>query len=491
MHIVQIAAEFAPLAKAGGLGEVIVGLSRELTRTQQSVEVILPKYDVLPLELLSNLKLEIPHFITREGHQEISNSVWSAEFENIQLRLIEMHHPANYFKRGSIYGFNDDVPRFLYFAKAAAEYLAIKQQPIDILHLHDWHAAGVALLARGKFKERLQVGAIALSIHNLEYQGKCGAHDLEAIEIAGEWLQACHGNEPAHPNSYNVLKGGITVVDRIIPVSPTYAHEILTPEFGFGLETVLSQYTSKMVGILNGIDQTLWNPATDPHLAIHFAKQDAVQSIFRAKQETQNLLSKRFGLKGAPWVGTITRLVPQKGPEFIEAAIEKTIEQGGVFALLGSSPIPEMQHHFEAVKARYQNHPQVLLHLTFDEALAHQLYAALDFILVPSHFEPCGLSQMIGMQYGAIPIVRSTGGLKDTVFDSEDKNRWNGFVFQKPLISDFLAALQRAFGVKTAHPEQYAEIMKQGLNADFSWQTPTQKYIALFLEMLKKKSSSS
>jgi len=251
MHIVHIAAEFAPLVKAGGLGEVLIGLSRALTSLGEKVDVIIPKYDLIPTNLLSNLQKEVPHFTAYEGSQEISNTMWSAQFENINLHLLEMHHPQKYFNRGEIYGFPDDVPRFLYFSKATVEYLKIKQLPIDILHLHDWHTAAIAPLIRDSIK----VHSIALSIHNLEHQGKCGIKDLEAIGLSGSALSKCHGADSRYPDSYNTLKGGIESSDAIIPVSPTYAKEILTHQYGCGLDPILSKRKSHIYGILNGIDE--------------------------------------------------------------------------------------------------------------------------------------------------------------------------------------------------------------------------------------------
>lgn len=482
MHIIQVAAEFAPLIKAGGLGEVLVGLSRQLSASNHRVDVILPKYDFIPLELLANLKLEIANFTTWENSREIKNTMWSAEFENIHLHLLEPHHPANYFNRGKIYGFEDDVPRFLYFCKATIEYLKIKQFPIDILHLHDWHAAPAAALAR----EHLPPTSIALSIHNLEHQGKCGAHDLIRIGLHDQRLKKFQCDQ--YPDSFNSLKGGIEECDAIIPVSPTYAKEILTAQYGFGLDSTLLKHQHKIRGILNGIDEILWNPDKDHFLEAKFNPSGPLPKVIDAKKKNQDSLAKRFGIKGpkdAPWIGTITRIVHQKGPEFLEAAIEQTIQNGGIFALLGSSPIPKMQSHFEQLKMRYKSHSQVFLHLDFDEELAHQLYAALDFILLPSHFEPCGLTQLIGMHYGAIPIVRSTGGLKDTVFEKTSLTKQNGYVFEGLEIPPFLEKITEAVRVMKTEPQRHAQIMSNGLKSDFGWEKPAKEYLELYRNLIR------
>ena len=476
MRIVQVAAEFAPLIKAGGLGEVLIGLSRQLVKRNQEVDVIIPKYDTLPLHLLQDLKIEIPDFSIFEEQTEISNTMWSAQFENIRIHLLETKHPANYFNRGNIYGFADDAPRFLYFAKATAAYLNLKQTPIDILQLHDWHTAALAAMMKGNKLIKKTI----LNIHNLEYQGKCGINDLKQAGIKRELIDSFHNNDHHHPDSYNILRGGLALVDQIVAVSPSYAREILTPEYGWGLNPLLNKRKATLSGILNGIDQILWNPATDPYLNKQYNKTDSVDSIKAAKKQNQDFLRDKFGLKGAPWVGAITRIVPQKGPEFIEAAIQQTVDAGGAFILLGSSPIPELQRHFEAIKTKFERCPQVLIQLNFDEDLAHKLYASLDFLLLPSHFEPCGLAQMIGMHYGTIPIARKTGGLKDTVFETEDKEKWNGFTFTHANIDEFSACLNRA--IKT---NERSKIMQNGLQTDFSWETPTSQYIELYKNLLQ------
>ena len=476
MRIVQVAAEFAPLIKAGGLGEVIIGLSRQLVKMNQEVAVIIPKYDSLPLNILKELKIETPHFITQDGQNEIDNTMWSAKFENIQIHLLETKHPANYFNRGNIYGFADDAPRFLYFAKAVAAYLNFKQIPVDVLQLHDWHAAALTALMKGN---RL-IKKTILNIHNLEYQGKCGLNDLKHTGIRQDLLHSFHGNEDHHPDSYNILRGGLTLADQIVAVSPTYAKEILTSEYGWGLESLLNERKANLTGILNGIDEIIWNPATDPYITKNFNTTDSTETITAAKKQNQDFLRDKFGLKGYPWIGAITRIVPQKGPEFIEAAIQQTVDAGGTFLLLGSSPLPELQKHFETVKKKFENCPQVLIQLNFDEDLAHKIYAALDFLLIPSHFEPCGLAQMIGMHYGTIPIARKTGGLKDTVFETEDKNQSNGFTFSSRNIDEFLECLNRA--LKT---NERTKIRHNGLRTDFSWKEPAKQYQELYKSLLQ------
>jgi starch synthase len=477
MRIVQVTTEFAPLAKAGGLGEVLVGLSRELVRQGGEVEVILPKYNFISPRLLTHLKHEVD-FTAPEWEHQIANTMWSAVAENCSLHLLEMRHPKDYFHRAAIYGFEDDVPRFIYFARAVLEYLKVKGEPIDILHLHDWHAAALAPLLREIHRE-IQVKAIVLTIHNLEYQGQCSVHDLAAIGLKKGHI--AHLQTSSH---YNLLKGAVHYADAITAVSPTYAAEILTHEHGFGLDEDLRKQKGKLSGILNGIDLELWNPSNDPALTAHYSAGQPIAQIIAAKKENR----KGLNLKpNAFWFGAVTRLVPQKGPKLLEAALKETIRQNGVFFLLGSSPIPEIQSHFEELKKQYSNNPNVFLHLDYDEALAHRLYAALDFLVVPSLFEPCGLTQLIAMHYGTVPIVRSTGGLKDTVFDCDDVHiptgKHNGFTFFRPKPEALIETLRRATLRRQNSPTSHQVLMQHGMESDFSWKKPAKEYMAVYQQV--------
>ncbi len=483
MRIVHLSAEFAPIAKAGGLGEVVLGLSRMQTRKGHSVEIIIPKYDFINASSLRNLAIEEPNFKCLE----YNNAMWECRLEECSLHLLEARHPAGFFHRGKIYNCEDDPLRFLYFSRAALEYLLVKDTSIDILHLHDWHASIAALLVKDFF-QNLKVKAIVLTIHNVEYQGKCSPRDLDAIGLIGQsYLTEEKLQDPKQPDLINLLKSGIIYSDSIVPVSPSYAKEILTPEFGFELEAVLKKNRKKIRGILNGIDMTLWNPAKDTHLDYHYE----VESVAKAKKYYKQKFS-QLNFNKKPWVGAITRLVPQKGPKLLEAAIGKTIELGGCFLLLGSSPSPHIQAHFRLLQEKYKNHPQVFLHCEYNEKLAHEIYAALDFLLVPSLFEPCGLTQLIAMRYGTIPIVRATGGLQDTVFDCENYKlpieKRNGFLFKEFTKESMSEALERAFRTFHNEPETIRTLIRKGMGSDFSWKNPTEEYLSLYRSLLSKSS---
>ncbi len=491
MRITHIAAEFAPIAKAGGLGEVVTGLCRQLSLQHEDVEIILPKYSFIPHHLLTNLSKEKFEFPCLEASRFHTNTMWSAKVENCQLHLLETGHPSGYFQRPHIYGYPDDLAKFIYFSKAALEYLKLRGEKIDILHLHEWHTALCAPLVKEEMAQDLRVRSVIFTIHNLEYQGKCIPKDLDSIGISGKkYLLPERLQDNVHADTLNLLKGALVYADAITTVSPTYAQEILTPHFGCHLQQTLLQNKKKLSGILNGIDQKLWDPSSDASIQERFSGQDSLIQIEHAKTANKAALASQFKLDAAkrPWIGAVTRLVPQKGPELLEEALHFTVQSGGVFLLLGSSPIDSIQEHFEALKNRYENHPQVLIQLDYNEPLAHQIYAALDFTLIPSHFEPCGLTQLISMRYGTIPIVRSTGGLKDTVIDYDDYKvpnaSRNGFTFSNT--KELEATLQRAFALQKKDPDSFHSLIKRAMQRDSGWKKPAAAYRQLYLTCTPK-----
>lgn len=488
MKIVHLSSEFAPFAKAGGLGDVLTGLARELTLAGHEVEVILPKYDFITQKSPLPLQKEFQDFYCWEKGESYRNTMWSAFVENCRLLLLEAHHPKGYFSRGKIYACEDDIARFLYFSKACLEYLKARNEPIDILHLHDWPVSIAAVLAKEIYK--LPIRAIVLTIHNADYQGHCATWDLDAIGLHGaKYLTKESFEDDRYPNAINLLKGGIVFSDAVNTVSASYAKEILTPEIGGPLSETFRLHQAKIRGITNGIDYHLWNPCQDPYLETHYNSALSSMEIENRKESARNQLRKQFNLhlNQRPWVGSITRIVPQKGPKLLEAGLDKTIDLKGSFVLLGSSPIPSLQEHFEHLKRKHAKSENVLLQFEYNEALAHQIYASLDFLLLPSLFEPCGLSQMIAMRYGTIPIVRATGGLQDTVFDwanpkvTADKR--NGFVFKNATNTDLFSALSRAFEMFRKDPETIQVLSKRGMQQNFSWEKPAKEYVKMYLNL--------
>jgi starch synthase len=499
MHIIHIASELAPLAKVGGLGDVILGLSRELSWKGHDVDIIIPKYDCMDSSGIRDLSVAYANLMSFYEGNWFSNTVWTGWVENLRVYFIEPHHPRYFFNRGCFYGCEDDVERYLYFSRTALEFLFKKQIQPDILHLHDWQAAAVALLYKDMYHSLGMVKSkIVFTIHNLEYQGKCSSYDLDKIGLRGvtykvpEKLQDPHASE-----TINLLKGGMIYADYITTVSPNYAQEATTIEGGRGLNQVVIQCEKKFKGILNGIDYSYWNPEIDRYLPAHFSwretpidKKDS--STLDKKSFIKKLLRQRLMLSEdhSPIMSCVTRLVPQKGIELIKHALQRTVEKGGQFILLGSSPIPSISEEFHALRVYYADHPHVHLCLHYQEELAHMIYAGSDMFIVPSLFEPCGLTQMISLKYGSIPIVRRTGGLADTIVDVDEPGRkfeeTNGYVFEDPDTKGVDSALDRAFSCWFHMPDKWRKLMIHGMKTDFSWDKPANQYTEIYQQLTGK-----
>lgn len=495
MHIVHLTSELSPIAKVGGLGDVIHGLARQQTEKGHHVEVILPRYDIIDFEALSNLKMNMRDLWSYENSEQIHNSVWSARIDGVSLYLIEPHHTEYYFNRGKIYGEPDDIARFLYFCKTALEFLLKSRKQPDVIHIHDWPTAIVAPLLKETYhKLGLVPGGVVLTIHNLEHQGKCLARDLSRIGLrGGDFLTAGSMQDPLDPTLINLLKGGIEFSDAVTTVSPRYAEEIKTPLGGAGLHHTIIRNDRKIHGILNGIETELWNPAKDHYLIRNYNPEPShIRNVLKNKKTNKELLLKKLHLEPTkgPLVTCITRLVHQKCPDLIKEAILYTIEKKGQFILLGSTHDKEIEKEFLKLKNNPRLQESGFIQLTFDDIFAHQLYAAADAIIIPSLYEPCGLTQMIGMRYGTVPIVRRTGGLADTVFDIDlsDKpfNMRTGFAFDFPDPTGIHWVMDRVFDCYHNDQKKWQTIMQNGFNVDFSWARSENDYEKVYKSFLNR-----
>lgn len=497
MYIVHIASELAPIAKVGGLADVLLGLCRELSWKKHDVDIIIPKYDCMDADDVRDLSIEIPNlrsFYQGEWHQ---NSIWVGWVENLKVYFIEPHHPRFFFNRGCFYGCIDDVERFLYFNLCALEFLSQKSPQPDIMHLHDWQTAAIGPLYNQIYRPYgFNRPSTVFTIHNIEYQGRCAPFDLDRVGLRGKEVYE-NLKDPLFPDALNLLKGGIVYADAVTTVSPNYAWEVTTPEGGKGLDKTLLQYKDKFQGVLNGIDYSFWNPEIDRYLPAHFSFREvpvnkADRITIDKKAYLKKVLREKFELSGEhkPIVGCIARLVPQKGIELIKHALFRTLENKGQFVLLGSSPIPAITEEFHELKTRFQDHPDVHLFLHHQEDLAHLIFAGSDIFIVPSLFEPCGLTQMIALKYGAIPVVRKTGGLADTIFDVDYSGKpfeaTNGYVFEYPDNIGLDSALDRAMKTWFDEPEKWRKLMIQGMKIDFSWNKSSDKYLDVYNKIRKK-----
>lgn len=496
MRITHITSELAPIAKVGGLADVIHGLSKELMRMGHDIEVILPKYDSIDEKELSQLRIVSElGYDTAQGR--CKSTVFSAYVDDIPLYLIAMEHPGNLFNRSEIYGYEDDVFRFIVFSTVALQFLGQQEPGPDLIHLHDWPTSMVAGLCKEGWLPKNTKG-VALTLHNMQHQGKGALTELARCHLS---LSAATLSQFQDPPGINLLKGGIECADGITTVSPRYEQEIQSEPGAFGLHKTVIKNASKIRGILNGIDTTFWDPAQDPYLnylcnarPLDLLHMDAVLLWKRAnRHQLTQLIGLRY--EKSPLVIAVTRLVSQKSPHLLIHALHKTLELGGQFVLLGSAPDPEMHAAYEALQKECLHSDQARILMYRDEELAHKLFAAADMFLMPSLFEPCGLTQLIALRYGTVPVVRATGGLADTVFDWETASvpleKRNGFTFDFPDAAGLDWALLRGIQYYQTEKKQWKQLMFQGMRYDLSWHTQAPLYVTFYEELLKQTSSSN
>ncbi len=478
----------APIAKVGGLGDVVGGLTKELVKKKIETTVILPKYQNLKIDFLKDLKIYKKKFQIFEKQRWQKNTIYLARLNKVQIYLIEDH--KNYFSKPKIYGYKADVTRFLYFCKTVLELLKFQNKTIDILHIHDWHTAVIAPLYKEIYaKDGLKIKKIVLSIHNLKYQGYCKPKDIKNLGFNGRYfLKDEKLKDPKRPRTLNLLKGGLIYSDLIVPVSETYAKEILLLQNEKNLHDVLKENKKKIKGILNGID---WSPKTDRFLRYKFSKDLSLKKLINLKKKNKRHLQKHLNLDLAdkPLICSIGRLVYQKGPSLIKKSLITALKNKAQFVLLGDAFDKKIKKQFYKLKNELKNNSNVCILFKHDEMLAHQIFAAADFVIVPSLFEPCGLTQLIGFKYGAIPIVRKTGGLADTVFDLDDKkikkNQRNGFAFEKFNESLVEKTTKRALSFWYDNNQKFYQLVKKNMKLNFSWQLSASKYIKAYKSLLR------
>ncbi len=480
MYIVMIASECAPVAKVGGLGDVIFGLCRELEIRGHDVEIVLPKYDCMRYDQIYGLQLIYKDLWVPWYHYSIHCSIYFGFVHGRRCFFIEPHSDRNFFHRPVFYGYRDDDERFSFFCKAALEFMLKSGKRPEIVHCHDWQTGLVPVLLFEIYKHlgmhRLRV---CYTLHNLQHQGGTGEHILRATGLNrhGYFFHQDRLQDNFNRSGINLMKGGIVYSNFVTTVSPRYAWEIMNTHQNYGLGHTLHIHRAKVGGILNGIDYDVWNPQVDAHIARCYGID-----TLELKYENKKALRNRFWLRDAfkPIVCYVGRLDNQKGVPLITHAIHYTLKHGCQFVLLGTSPDGQIAYHFSNLKRQYNDNPDCHIELSFNEELSHLIYAGSDMIIVPSLFEPCGLTQMIGLKYGTVPIVRATGGLADTVFDADHTprpfNERNGYVFNDFNAQGIESALHRAIGMWYSYPQYFRELMVNGMRCDYSWNQPGQHY---------------
>ncbi|MGH7897757.1 MAG: glycogen synthase, partial [Candidatus Binatia bacterium] len=395
-----------------------------------------------------------------------------AEMDPAELYLIEHDH---FFDRPGLYGYGDDLERFSFFSRAVVEVLAALDLECDVVHCNDWHTGLVPAYLRTLYidQPRLRSAAAVFTIHNLAYQGRFPS---SALPLTGLPWSVFHMDGVEYFGGINLMKAGIAFSNAITTVSPRYAQEITTPEFGEGLDGLLRARAGDLHGILNGIDDQEWNPATDPYLTADYDLTD-----LSGKRHCRETLLTELLLPlpaDTPLTAMVTRLSYQKGCDIVLGVADEILRLGVGFVLLGSGD-SGLESGFRWFAGRSPD--RVATRIGFDAALAHRIEAGADLFLMPSRYEPCGLNQMYSLRYGTVPVVRATGGLADTVRDPDaDPVRPNGFKFRRPWGTDLVQALQRAVAA-FRNRQRFERMMRTGMSEDFSWRASARRYSELYV----------
>lgn len=491
MYIVQIASECAPVIKAGGLGDVVYGLSRELENRGHTVELILPKYDCMRYDHIWGLHDAYRDLFVPWYGGAVHCSVYCGWVHGRVCFFIEPHCEDNFFNRGCYYGCSDDNMRFAFFSKAALEFLLRSNKRPDVIHCHDWQTGLVPVLLYEIYKySGMWNQRVCYTIHNFKHQGLAGSEVLRGTGLNQDayYFQYDRLRDNFNPFAINLMKGGIVYSNAVTTVSPHHAWEAHYTEVGSGLGHTLHLHQDKFTGVLNGIDYDFWNPEIDRYIPSHYSIDD-----FEAKQDAKKALRSQLLLRdeNKPIVAYIGRLDQQKGVHLVHHAMYYALGKGAQFVLLGSATEKAINDHFWHEKQFLNDNPDCHLELGFNEELSHLIYAGSDMILVPSNYEPCGLTQMIGLKYGTVPIVRGVGGLVNTVFDRDyDQNKppekRNGYVFYETDNSAVESALGRAIDLWYESPKEFQQLAIQGMEYDYSWNYPGKNYVEIYESILHK-----
>ncbi len=480
----MIAPECSPVAQAGGLGDVVFGLSRELELRGNTVEIILPRYDCLHYDKICGLTMAYEGLAVPWFSGEVHCTVWFGFVDGRKCYFIEPHSEDHFFQRGHLYGSSDDIARFAFFSKAAMEFLYKSGKRPDVIHCHDWETSLVPVLLYEIYQPLgMHNQRVCLTIHNFRHQGVTNEWVLWATGLlpTERYFDLKRMRHDGSEDAVNLLKGGIVYSNFVTTVSPQHAWEARHHGQGCGLEETLETHQHKFGGILNGLDAHTWNPEIDPCIP-HPYSADSMDG----KAVNQSDLRNRFLLRDGkrPVLAYVGRLDAQKGVHLIRHSIYYARRHGAQVVVLGSSPDPAITEDLWQIKHHLNDDPDVHLELQFDQDLAHLIYAGADMLVMPSMFEPCGLVQQIALTYGTVPIVRGTGGLIDTVYDRDHSDRpadeRNGFVFEHTDHQAVESALSRAFGLWRGDPDGFHELRLNGMRRDRSWAVPAQDYLNVY-----------
>ena len=495
LRVIIAASEAVPFSKTGGLADVAGALAKSLDQLGHDVTLFLPDYyplrqnkPSLPPIADTGLRFSVP----MNGRVVPGTLNWTT-LPDSNVRVLLVRQPE-YFDRRQLYqelghAYVDNCERFAYFSRAVLE---ISRQMIlrpDVIHCNDWQTGIINGLLQTQYNGRpgFERTASVMTLHNMAYQGRFWHFDMPLTGM--DWKHFNHNQMEAW-GDLNLLKTGIAFADQITTVSPTYATEICTPEGGYGLEGLLSYRRDDLVGILNGIDDDVWNPETDQYLPAHYS----ISTIADGKPQCKAQLQRRMLLEERPDVpilGMVSRMADQKGFDLITGAAERILAQDLQLVFLGTGD-PFYEGQLRELAGRYPG--KVAAEIGFDESLAHQIEAGADMFLMPSRFEPCGLNQMYSLRYGTVPIVRKVGGLADSVenFESESESLQSatGFVFvdySKELLAETIEKAVSYYRM----PDVWKQIVQNGMSRDWSWNRSAQEYVAVYRKAMERRQRRS
>ena len=476
MKVLFTVSECVPFIKSGGLADVAGSLPKELKRLGTDVRVIMPKYGSISEEFKQEMK-RVAEFTVQVGWRNQYCGIEELSYNGITFYFVDNEQ---YFKRDHLYGYFDDGERFAFFNHAVLQGLAQIQFYPDVIHCHDWHTGMIPFLLKKKYqmiKEYAEIKSV-FTIHNLQFQGimpKEALNDL--LNLDGRYFNM---EELEFYGNINFMKGALVAADKITTVSPTYLKEIQTDYFGEKLNGVLVKRNEDLSGILNGIDEDIYNPETD----LNLAKNYSTTTLFD-KEENKRSIQQKFGLpqSDVPLIAMITRLTKQKGLELVQAVFHEIVSENIQMIVLGTGD-PEFEQFFREMEGMYGE--KFKAYIGFNEDLAHQLYAGADLFLMPSKFEPCGLGQLIALKYGTVPIVRETGGLNDTVQPyNEFSGEGNGFSFTKFNAHDMLYTIRRAIYFYQDQ-EIWDQLIISAMEMKYSWAQSAFKYNQLYSGLVSR-----
>lgn len=471
--VLFVASEGLPFIKSGGLADVVGSLPQALVKLGHDVRVVLPLY----LKIAKNNRKDftrIRDYSVSINYHEIPVALYTQYINGVHYYFVENQY---YFERDILYGYDDDGERFAYYQKAVLEMLNQLDYFPDVLHCQDWHTGMIPAMVKENYRHdsRYMRMKHVYTIHNLAYQGNFSKDMLESCLGLNNYLYDC--GAVRFDTGISFMKTGIVYADKVTTVSPTYSHEILTVEYGEHLEQILQMRSPDLCGITNGIDIDMWNPNTDPKIPHHFNRVNAVAQKKLNKLELQ----KELGLKqdaDVMLLGVVCRLTSQKGINLLLEQMDNIVKCNMQVVVLGSG---DAAMEYTLRECENGNKGKFCFYCGYSEDLSHRIYAACDAFLMPSKFEPCGISQLISLRYGTLPIVRETGGLKDTVTPyNEFTLEGNGFSFANFDSWEMMQSIYYALRVYYDYPKDWQKLIEHAMMSDVSWEKSAKEYSNLY-----------